>query len=103
MVGATLQVFHTHLAAANPGMELPSFQCFRHRFLPKLLPLLHGGQPEAVLVGKVVAAASGTTALDERSGPEILKAGAWGNQGLASTLGPSGSVLKQMERRLGVS
>lgn len=71
-----LQAFHTHLAAADPGMELPSLQCFRYRFLPKLLPLFHCCQPETVLVGKVVAGAPGPTALDERSGTKILQAGA---------------------------
>lgn len=72
VAGATLQAFHTHLAAADPGVELPSFQRFRYRFLLKLLPLLHCHQPETVLVGKVVAGAPGTTALDERSSTKIL-------------------------------
>lgn len=70
--GATLRAFHTHLAAADPGVKLPSFQCFRHRFLPKLLSLLHCCQPETVLVGKVVAGAPGTIALNKRSGAKIL-------------------------------
>lgn len=72
MAGATLQAFHTHLAAADSLVELPGFQCFRHRLLPKLLPLLHCRQPETVLVGKVVAGTPGTTALNERSGAKIL-------------------------------
>lgn len=72
MAGATLQAFHTHLAATDSSVELPSFQRFRHRQLPKLLPLLHCGQPETVFVCKVVAGASGTTALDERGGPKVL-------------------------------
>lgn len=93
--GATLQAFHTHLAAANPGVELPGFQCFRYWLLPELLPLLHCRQPETVFVGKVVAGASGTTALDERSGAKILQAGAGGDQGLAPSLGAGGGVLQQ--------
>ena len=72
VAGATLHAFHTHLAAADPGVELPGFQRLRYGLLPKLLPLFHRRQPEAVLVGKVVAGAPGTTALDERSGSEIL-------------------------------
>lgn len=80
-------------------MQLLSFQCLRHRLFPELLPLLHCHQPETVLVGKVVAGTSGTTAFDERSGPEVLKAGARGDQRLASTLRPSSSVLK--DRRVG--
>lgn len=76
--GNALQFFHANLAAAHPGVELPSFQGLRHRLFLKLPSLLHRCQPETVLVGKVVA---GTTsaALDERSGPEVLKAGARGD------------------------
>lgn len=72
MAGATLQAFHTHLAAADSCVELPSFQCFWYRFLPKLLLLLYCCQPETVLVGKVVAGTLGTTAFNERSGSKIL-------------------------------
>lgn len=79
VAGAALHAFHTHLAAADPGVELPGFQRLRDRLLPKLLPLLHRRQPETVLVGKVVAGASGTTALDEGCGPKVLEAGAGGH------------------------
>lgn len=72
VTGATLHAFHTHLAAADPGVELSGFQRLRYRLLPKLLPLFHCCQPETIFVGKVVAGAPGTTALDERSSPEIL-------------------------------
>lgn len=72
MAGATLHAFHTHLAAADSGVELSSFQRLRYRLLPKLLPLFHCCQPETIFVGKVVAGAPGTTAFDERSSPEIL-------------------------------
>lgn len=92
--GASLQAFHTHLAAADPGVEPPGLERFRYRFLPKLLPLFHRRQPETVLVGKVVAGAPGPTALDERSGSEILQAGARGDQGLAAALGARRSVLQ---------
>lgn len=92
MAGSTLQIFHTHLAAAHPGVELPSFQRLRNRLFPKLPSLLHRGQPEAVLVGKVVAGTTGAAALDERSGPKVLKAGAGGDQGLTTTLSPGSSV-----------
>lgn len=93
---APLQAFHTHLAAADAGVELPGLECFGYRFLPKLLPLFHRRQPETVLVGKVVARAPGPAALDERSGSEILQAGARGDQGLAAALGARRGVLQQM-------
>lgn len=95
MMGNTLQVFHAHLAAAHPGVELPGFQCLRNRLFPELPSLLYCCQPETVLVGKVVAGATGTTALNERSGPEVLKAGARGDEGLASALSPGSRVLKR--------
>lgn len=72
VAGATLYSFHTHLAVADLGVVLPGFQCFWHRFLPKLLPLFHCCQPETILVGKVVAGTPDTTALSERSGTKIL-------------------------------
>lgn len=71
-----LQVLHADLAAADASPELPGFQGLRGRGTDKLLLLLHRGQPEAVLVGKVVAAAPSAVALDEGRGSEILQAGA---------------------------
>jgi len=53
----------------------------------KLFVALNGGEPEAVLVGKVVAGAAGAVALDEGSGTEVLQAGARGGQGLAAAAG----------------
>lgn len=95
VAGATLQAFHTHLAAADPGVQLPGLERFGCRLLPKLLPLFHCGQPETVLVGEVVAGAPGPAALDEGRGAEILQAGAGGDQRLAAALGARRSVLKQ--------
>jgi hypothetical protein len=79
MTGSTLRGFHTHLAAAHPGVKLPSFQRLRHGLFPKLPSLLHRCQPETVLVGKVVACTTGAAALNERSGPEVLKTRARGD------------------------
>lgn len=79
MTGNALQRFHTHLAAAHPGVKLPRFQSLGHRLFLKLPSLLHCCQPETVLVGKVVAGTTSTAALDERIGPEVLKTGARGD------------------------
>ena len=71
----TSQVLHAHLAAADvcaneAGLE----RVGRGRALEALLG--DGGEPEAVLVGIVVAGASGAVALDEWCGPEVLQAAA---------------------------
>ena len=52
-----------------------------------------GGQPEAVLVGVVVARAAGPVALDERRGAEVLQAAARLHQRLAAPFVTGGRVL----------
>lgn len=89
-----LQVLHAHLAAADASPELPRLESLGGRSADKLLLLLHRGQPEAILVGKVVARSPGTVALDEGSGSEILQAGTRGDEGLASALRPGRRVLE---------
>lgn len=88
-----LQVLHADLAASDSCTELPSFECFRGGSLHELPPRLHGGQPEAELVGEVVAGAAGTIALDERRGAEILETGAGRDQGLTAPFRTSCRVL----------
>lgn len=90
----SLQVLHAHLAAADASPQLSRFQSLRGRSADKLLLLLHRGQPEAVLVGKVMARSPSSIALDERSSSEILQAGARRDKGLASSFCPRRSVLK---------
>ena len=46
------------------------------------------------LVGKVVAGAAATAALDERRRPEVLEARPRAGQQLPAPLGPGGSVLE---------
>lgn len=90
-----LQKLAAHLAAADFRALLATLQGFLIRRVQELLAGLHSGEPEAVLVSKVVAGALGTVALDERCGAEILQAGARRHQGLTAALGASRRVLKQ--------
>lgn len=90
-----LQVLHAHLAPAHPRPKLSCFQGFREGEFNKLLGLFYCGQPKAVLVCEIVAGSSGTVALDERSGTEILQAGSGGNKRLTATFCSRCCVLKQ--------
>lgn len=81
-----LQDLGAHLAAAHSGALLASLQGLLGWRVDKLTPGIHGGQPEAVFIGEVVAGAPGAVALDERSRPEVLQAGAGRNQGLTAAL-----------------
>lgn len=81
------------MAAADSGALLASLQRLLTRGIHKLLAWVHGGEPEAVLIGEVVAGALGPVALDERRRAEILQAGAGGHQGLAAALSASCRVL----------
>jgi len=89
-----LQVLHAHLAAADPRPKLSCFQSFRGRSTDKLLWLLNSGQPEAVLVCKVVACSPGTIAFNEGCSTEILQARTRWDKRLTSTLCTSCCVLK---------
>lgn len=53
-----------------------------------------GGEPEAVLVGIVVAGPSAPIALDEGCGSEVLQTAARRHQRLAATLVARGRVLR---------
>lgn len=55
--------------------------------------LLDGRQPEALLVGEVVASPLGPVALDEGRGAEVLQTGAGGYQRLAATFAARRRVL----------
>lgn len=89
-----LQDLAADLAAADFGALLASLQGLLVRRIDELLVEIHGGEPEAVLVGKVVAGALGSVALDERRRTEILQAGARRHQGLTATLCAGGRVLQ---------
>ena len=86
------------MAAADFGSLLASLQGLLRRRIEKLLAEIHGGEPEAVLVSKVVAGALGPVALDERRRAEILQAGAGGHQGLTAALGAGCRVLQRTDR-----
>lgn len=68
-----LENLNANLAAANAGERLSGLQ--RLHF-PGLYLRLHYGEPEAQLVGEIVASPSGATALDEGRGAEVLQTGA---------------------------
>lgn len=65
----------------------------------ELVAGVDGGEPEAELVGEVVAGAPGAIALDEGGGAEVLQARARAGQGLATALSASRSVL-QLEHKV---
>ena len=62
------------MAPAHPGPEVSGLQGLGDGS-GKLLALVHGSQPEGELVGKVMAGAAGTIALDEWSSSEVLETG----------------------------
>lgn len=82
------------LAAADLGALQASFQGLLLRRRAKLQLGVHGGQPEAVLVGEEVAGAPGPVALNEWRGAEILQAGARRHQRLTAALGAGRCVLR---------
>lgn len=90
-----LQDLAADLAAADFGAFLARLQGLLRRRVDELLAGVHSGEPEAVLVGKVVAGALGPVALDEGRGAEILQAGAGRHQGLTATFSAGGRVLQR--------
>lgn len=60
--------------------------------------LWDGGEPEAVLVGVVVAGPAAPVALNERRGTEVLQAAARRHQGLAATFIARSRVLPRGDR-----
>lgn len=81
-----------HLAPADAAA---SRILFEGRFLRggELLVRVDGGQPEAQLVGEVVARAARPVALDERRSPEVLQTRSGAGQRLTAALRTRGSVL----------
>lgn len=69
------QVLHAHLAAADVRPDEPGLERVRRGRVLKAL-LGDGGEPEAVLIGKVVAGPTASVALDERCGAEVLQTAA---------------------------
>lgn len=95
-----LQDLAADLAAADFGAFLASLQGLLSRRVNKLLAGFHGGEPEAVLVGEVVAGALGPVALDEWRRAEILQAGTGRHQGLTATLSAGCRVLKRRDDKI---
>lgn len=87
------QVLHAHLAAADVRADEPRLERVGGgRALEVLLG--DGGEPEAVLVGEVVAGPAASVALDERRGTEVLQAAARRHQRLAAAFVACGRVLR---------
>lgn len=80
-----LGISDADLAAADAGAQIAGLE----RFLfgrAELVLQLDGGQPEAELVGEVVAGAARAVALDEGSRAEVLQARAGAGQRLTAAL-----------------
>lgn len=90
-----LQDLAADLATADFGAFLARLQGLLRRRVDELLARVHRGEPEAVLVGEVVASALGPVALDEWRGTEILQAGARRHQGLTATFSAGCRVLQR--------
>lgn len=86
-----LQVLHADLAAADARQELARFERLWCRITVERLK--YGGQPEAVLVSKVVTCAFGPVTLDEWCCAEVLQAGARRWQGLTPAFISCGCML----------
>lgn len=79
------------MTATDSAALVASLQCV-HRRGVELPARLNRGQPEAVLVGKVVAGALCPITLNEGRGAEVFQTGPWRDQGLAAALSPGSSV-----------
>lgn len=90
-----LQDLAADLAAADSGAFLARLHGLLRRRVDELLAGVHSGEPEAVLVGEVVAGALGPVALDEWRGAEILQAGAGRHQGLTAAFSAGCCVLQR--------
>lgn len=85
------------MTAADSGALLASLQGLLSWRIHKLLVGIYSGEPEAVLVGEVMAGALGSVALDEWCCAEILQAGARRDQGLTTTLSAGCRVLQRTD------
>lgn len=95
--GSAAHVLDADLAATDACPQVARLEGLgagRH----ELLVDLYRGQPEAVLVGEVVARAPGAIALDEGRGPEVLQAGAGAGQRLTAASWTRRRVLQQPPR-----
>lgn len=81
------------MTPAHSVPEVARLECLRVG-PGELLAGVDGGEPEAELVGKVVAGASAAVALDEGAGSEVLQAGPGAGERLATTLGARAGVLQ---------
>lgn len=88
-----LQNLAADLATADFGAFLAPLQGLLRRRVDELLTGVHSGEPEAVLIGEVVAGALGPVALNEGRGAEIFQAGAGRHQGLTATFSSGCCVL----------
>lgn len=88
---ADVGVLDAYSTATNTVAKLASLERFADRPF-ELEVLLDCGQPEAELIGEVVARSTRTVALNERCGPEILEAGSGTGQRLTTSLGAGGRV-----------
>ncbi|MEQ2202549.1 hypothetical protein XENOCAPTIV_006110 [Xenoophorus captivus] len=82
-----------YLAAADPGAFLAPLHGLLLRRHSELQPGIDRCEPEAVLVGKVVAGALGSVALDEWGCSEVFQAGSGRHQGLTAALSAGCCVL----------
>lgn len=92
-----LQELAADLAAADFGAFLASLQGLLRRRIDKLLVGVHGGEPEAVLIGEVVAGALGPVALNEWRCAEILQTGTGRHEGLTAALSAGCCVLQRRD------
>lgn len=88
-----LQDLAADLAAADPEAFLSALQGLLLCRRAELQPGVDCGEPEAVLVGEVVAGAPGAVALDEGGRSEVFQARAGRHQGLTATLSAGCCVL----------
>ena len=85
------------MAAADSRAQVGGLQGLRLRYR-ELAARVYRRQPEAVLVGEVVAGAARAVALDERVGSEVLETAAGAGQRLAAALRPRRRVLRRPTR-----
>lgn len=88
---ADVGVFDAYSTATNTVAKLASLERFADGPF-ELEVLLDGGQPEAELIGEVVARSARAVAFDERRGPEVLEARTGTGQRLTASLGAGGRV-----------
>jgi len=86
-----LSTANTYLAPRYSCPQTSSFEGLGGG-VGELVSLLDSSEPEGVFVGEIVARATGTIALDERRGAEVLQAGTRRRQRLSAALRTGRSV-----------